>query len=161
MVMMVMLRSLVMPMLLAMNMLLASTVDVDVVEEAEKTKRFEKMRKNFHRGQDSKNSVGKRTRQDPPVRVKRQAVALLHQKCDVPLDQWFSTRRAQNLPVSTRMLNDEAQQLAQPSGHILPRRWLEIDIALAALYKTAPHRLYVAHMEGNASPLLLRPGTYL
>ena len=48
-------------------------VEVPEADEdaAEKTKRFEQMRKNFHRGQGSKNTVGKRNRVDPLVRVKR------------------------------------------------------------------------------------------
>ena len=164
----------------------AYVVDDDAVKEAKKTKRFKKMQKNLHRGQGSKNSSGKRTRQPPPppVRVKRRAGALLcqnegfssiqwkvldltneqtllvnkrqpdnwaksmdkmegmvlaqtsghitggsrrvlYQKCNVTLYQWFSAHHAQNLPVSARMLTDEAQRLAQPGEHILSRRWLE------------------------------------
>ena len=51
----------------------AAQADAEAAEGAgdEKTKRFEQMRKNFHRGQGSKNTLGKRTRVDPPVRVKR------------------------------------------------------------------------------------------
>ena len=37
------------------------------------------MRKKFHRGQGSKNTIGKRTRVDPPVRVKRPDVAMLRE----------------------------------------------------------------------------------
>ena len=58
-------------------------------------------------------------------RLKGGGSRIKHHQHDFTLYEWFRARRAQNEPVSTRLLNHEAQRLAQPDGHVLSRRWLE------------------------------------
>ena len=57
-------------------------------------------------------------------RVKGGGRRVKHHQYGIALYEWFCARRAQNEPVSTSLLNDEAQRLAQPDGHVLSRRWL-------------------------------------